>query len=299
MTSDDMIKVDFDTDGYRDGRVIAIFADGLTADTSLFDLKEANTLMIQRNLFKIANGQKVELQAPFQITYKLKNLDLAKDSPMMIGSGMELSTGIIGHGAYRLPKEIMVKVMDKEGKEITLNPESTDADGTLTGDYTYDPETGSIRVKGSCITGPVTIIAEGFIQIDVTVPMYVCMYAYGGDGRVVTPEDGSYAITNNSTCDVQVTKVSVLNLNDNSWILKNSATDLKAKELYLKLKDHVVTEGASELNPGWVIPMADDSGSGRNVMTLPISAAIAGNSVNADAHERVCTVQYTVEPILE
>lgn len=34
--------------------------------------------------------------------------------------------------------------------------------------------------------------------LSVTVPLYVCMYGYGGDGKVVTPEDGTYQMINDS-----------------------------------------------------------------------------------------------------
>ena len=36
-------------------------------------------------------------------------------------------------------------------------------------------------------------------NLSVTVPLYVCMYGYGGDGKVVTPADTAYKMTNNST----------------------------------------------------------------------------------------------------
>lgn len=36
-------------------------------------------------------------------------------------------------------------------------------------------------------------------NLSVTVPLYVCMYGYGGDGKVVTPADDAYKMTNNST----------------------------------------------------------------------------------------------------
>ena len=36
-------------------------------------------------------------------------------------------------------------------------------------------------------------------KLSVTVPLYVCMYGYGGDGKVVTPKDDAYKMTNKST----------------------------------------------------------------------------------------------------
>ena len=36
-------------------------------------------------------------------------------------------------------------------------------------------------------------------KLSVTVPLYVCMYGYGGNGKVVTPADAAYKMTNNST----------------------------------------------------------------------------------------------------
>ena len=40
---------------------------------------------------------------------------------------------------------------------------------------------------------------EKTTKLSVTVPLYVCMYGYGGDGKVVTPADTAYKMTNNST----------------------------------------------------------------------------------------------------
>lgn len=36
-------------------------------------------------------------------------------------------------------------------------------------------------------------------NVSVTVPLYVCMYGYGGDGRIVTPADDAYQMKNSST----------------------------------------------------------------------------------------------------
>lgn len=36
-------------------------------------------------------------------------------------------------------------------------------------------------------------------NVSVTVPLYVCMYGYGGDGKIVTPADDAYQMKNSST----------------------------------------------------------------------------------------------------
>ena len=143
-------------------------------------------------------------------------------------------------------------------------------------------------------------------QINVTVPLYVCMYAYGGNGKVVTPTEEAYAITSRSNCPVQITSVQAT---EAIWDLKEKAAELKeAGELYLALDGQTVTEEKTDTskNDRWLIPAAPlitedgdgDDGSGENRepqnLSIQIDAAIAGGNVNEEGEARVCTVTYTV-----
>lgn len=143
-------------------------------------------------------------------------------------------------------------------------------------------------------------------QINVTVPLYVCMYAYGGNGKVVTPTEEAYAITSRSNCPVQITSVQAT---EAVWDLKEKAAELKeAGELYLALDGRPVTEQKTDTskNDRWLIPAAPlitedgdaDDGSGANRepqnLSIQIDAAIAGGNVNEEGEARVCTVTYTV-----
>ncbi|MFR8172434.1 MAG: hypothetical protein ACLU9Q_16625 [Marvinbryantia sp.] len=143
-------------------------------------------------------------------------------------------------------------------------------------------------------------------QINVTVPLYVCMYAYGGNGKVVTPTEEAYAITSRSNCPVQITSVQAT---EAIWDLKEKAAELKeAGEMYLALDGQTVTEEKTDTskNDRWLIPAAPlitedgdgDDGSGANRepqnLSIQIDAAIAGGNVNEEGEARVCTVTYTV-----
>lgn len=126
-------------------------------------------------------------------------------------------------------------------------------------------------------------------QISATVPLYVCMYAYGGDGHVVTPADDAYGITNKSGCPVQVTSITGTEL----WSLMDSDQGLKAGELYLKLADQVVTAESKDTSGSRLWRISTDK-TASNVLSIPIQAVIAGGSVNEDGESKACTVTYTV-----
>jgi hypothetical protein len=128
------------------------------------------------------------------------------------------------------------------------------------------------------------------LRISVTVPLYVCMYANDSDGTVVTPEDGAYAIQNNSYCAVQVTSVQT---ESSGWTLKDSADSLGTKELFLKLAGMVITEGEinTKEDSSWLIEAGEK-------LDIPIKAAI-GSAVNDEGHETVCSVTYTIAAVEE
>jgi hypothetical protein len=129
-------------------------------------------------------------------------------------------------------------------------------------------------------------------QINATVPMYVCMYGYGGDGKVVAPSPDAYSIVNNSNCPIQITSLQGSNSN---WNLKESPENLKAGEIFLSLANQVVTTEAKSLigNSQWRILAPEKFGDSGVKLSIPIQAQIAGGSVNEDGEFKVCTVTYT------
>jgi hypothetical protein len=122
-------------------------------------------------------------------------------------------------------------------------------------------------------------------QINVTVPLYVCMYGYGGDGHVVTPNADAYALINNSDAPVQITSVQAT---QNGWNLKETPEQLGAGELFLKISDQVITSEEKSLpsDPKWRVEANGGS------LSLPIQALIAGGSVNEDGENKVCVITY-------
>ena len=72
-------------------------------------------------------------------------------------------------------------------------------DKDATGGEVVIPGTEDITGAGGICLYDVNWKYEKTTKLSVTVPLYVCMYGYGGDGKVVTPEKDAYKMTNNST----------------------------------------------------------------------------------------------------
>ena len=75
---------------------------------------------------------------------------------------------------------------------ITVDKDATDGEVVI-------PGTEDITGAGGICHYDVNWKYEKTTKLSVTVPLYVCMYGYGGDGKVVTPEKDAYKMTNNST----------------------------------------------------------------------------------------------------
>ena len=155
-----------------------------------------------------------------------------------------------------------------------------------------------MTISADQTVGPITIkvTAKKQQHISATVPMYVCMYGYGGNGKVVTPSDGSYGITNKSDCAVRVVSVQATHTD---WQLSQTADQLKAGELYLQLKGQTVTDKKATLTgTDWLRPKptADNTTA---FTSIPVRAAIAGGSVKEEGESRACTVTYTLEAVEE
>ena len=132
-------------------------------------------------------------------------------------------------------------------------------------------------------------------QLKATVPMYVCMYAYNGDGEVVEPTE--YGITNYSNGSIRVTDINVDSTGGGFLITDKAPLDLLRGEMSINMFGTQLVPGANTpANPERWIAAADASGGVDGVfLHLPLECYIASGNVN---DETVCTpvakVQYTI-----
>ncbi|WP_419491300.1 right-handed parallel beta-helix repeat-containing protein [Anaerotruncus massiliensis (ex Liu et al. 2021)] len=146
------------------------------------------------------------------------------------------------------------------------------------------------------------------VSIDATVPLWVCMYGYGGDGKVVTPEEGSYVIKNNSLFPVQVTGMSVRPMENWSFVqppaggfLTNGSYDvsrnnLSAGQAALRLDTQWVSADAGA---GWTAaektgPLFKPIGAAAE-RAVPVECYIPAGGVTADGETQIAAVTYTVD----
>ena len=127
-------------------------------------------------------------------------------------------------------------------------------------------------------------------QLKATVPMYVCMYGYAGDGSVVTPTN--YGITNLSNGAIKVTDLTVSQKGSQTvgWnIVDKDPQSLQRGEMTMRLNDLQLTTGSNAItNPEkWRIP-ADTQ------QLLPLTCYIAGGNVNERQESYVTSITYTV-----
>ncbi|MFR9161613.1 MAG: hypothetical protein ACLVJ8_15210 [Ruthenibacterium lactatiformans] len=88
----------------------------------------------------------------------------------------------------------------------------------------YDPDIGT--------NGRLAEITNAF-QLKATVPMYVCMYAYNGDGEVVEPTE--YGITNYSNGSIRVTDINVDSTGGGFLITDKAPLDLLRGEMSMNM----------------------------------------------------------------
>lgn len=127
-------------------------------------------------------------------------------------------------------------------------------------------------------------------QLKATVPMYVCMYGYAGDGSVVTPTN--YGITNLSNGAIKVTDLTVSQKGSQTvgWnIVDKNPQTLQRGEMTMHLNGLQLTMGSNTItNPEkWRIP-ADTQ------QLLPLTCYIAGGNVNERQESYVTSITYTV-----
>ena len=185
--------------------------------------------------------------------------------------------------------EIKVNQNAEEGKTLTVATVENPLGETVQ-NYELRYASGTIRVH------PILDI-----HLDVTVPMYVCMYGYRGDGEVVEPTN--YGITNYTrNSPVVINDLNVGEM-DNSqtagWnIVDKTRDDLLRGEMSMFLNDTQLVMGhqAPADFTNWLI-LRDDSTDHEGVKkTLPMTCYIAGGNVNDSGEDFVTKVTYTVAP---
>ena len=136
--------------------------------------------------------------------------------------------------------------------------------------------------------GTITVHPWARIQLEVTVPLKVCMYAYGGDGHVVEPTN--YAITNYSNCPVQITNIRT----SGGWDIVEKPVN--AGEMSLRMNGLQLVNGDNKptRQEQWIIPYADrQSGVG---VQLPVGVESWIAPLVNDIGESYATkVEYTVD----
>lgn len=137
-------------------------------------------------------------------------------------------------------------------------------------------------------TGTIVVHPWARVQLEVTVPLNVCMYGYGGDGEVVEPTN--YAITNYSNCNVHITNIRT----GGGWELTEEPS--RAGQMELQLQSTQLTNGDNHTarQAPWIISHADRLAGGSVELPVEVRARIAPG-VN-DAGETMAThAEYTVE----
>lgn len=142
------------------------------------------------------------------------------------------------------------------------------------------------------VAGSITVHPELRFQLKATVPLYVCMYGYAGDGEVVEPTN--YGITNYSNGKIQITDIDVSN---NGWsIVDKPQSELKRGELSMKLDDTQLVMGHNTPRTPWIIDPGRDADGNESgtVLPLPLLCNMAGGNVNDRQEAFLTRVTYTI-----
>ena len=120
-------------------------------------------------------------------------------------------------------------------------------------------------------------------QINATIPLWVCMYGYGEDGKVVVPTENRYTIRNNSISRVKIDEINAHA--ENGWRLVPDAH--RAKDLKMSINGELITERIGKLHSPWKVE-------GRSELNLPIQAQIAPGVNEGQRCTNVVRVVYTI-----
>lgn len=141
-------------------------------------------------------------------------------------------------------------------------------------------------------------------QISATIPLWVCMYAYGGDGKVVTPASDAYQIVNTgSKANIKVYAIQAFAQNGWSFqsfdssvfnagaYVRENNTLSAAKTMAMTVKGEdlsAYTSGLKDLDSDWTV--AKNNGT----LDLSLQAYIAPGGVNEGNETNVVNVMYYV-----
>lgn len=146
----------------------------------------------------------------------------------------------------------------------------------------------------SVVPGMLRVHPKLRFQLKATVPMYVCMYGYRGDGEVVEPEN--YGITNYSNGAIKVTDVTV---SEDGWrIVDKAPKELLKGEMSMNMNGLQLVNGQNDLTGiqhKWIIGKDNSDDDSGQFKLLPLKCYIAGGNVNAADHSFVTKVKYTIE----
>lgn len=129
-------------------------------------------------------------------------------------------------------------------------------------------------------------------QLEATVPMYVCMYGYAGDGEVVEPT--TYGITNYSNGALEVKDIDV---SADGWnIVGKARNDLLRGEISMQLNGTQLVMGNNTPagRENWIIAPDESEDKSGVERILPLECFIAGGNVNERSEVYLTRVTYTV-----
>lgn len=169
---------------------------------------------------------------------------------------------------------------------VNQNPEAGDVLMVVTVENFYGEQVQNYELVYA--SGTITVHPWARIQLEVTVPLKVCMYAYRGDGHVVEPTN--YAITNYSNCNVHITNIRT----GSGWDIVEKPVN--TGEMSLRLQDTQLVNGDNDTarQEQWIIQYADrQAGVG---VKLPVKVESWITPLVNDAGESYATnVRYTVD----
>ena len=196
------------------------------------------------------------------------------------------------------------------GYPITINTDSVGGN-TLEVAYVTNPKGEKVQNYELTLNpGIIMVHPELRLQLKATVPMYVCMYGFNGDGNVLEPEN--YGITNYSNGAIQISNI---NVSDDGWVLRDAMgiesvdpadwsaskyfadrNTLQAGEMYMRLMDTTLKMGdntpSNQLN--WVIDAGDPDNDIGVFKRVPVTAYIASGNVNDAGCSYITRVTYTI-----
>ena len=234
----------------------------------------------------MCNGTNIDYSTPWYVFAPARYLDLEKDFTLYACEWCEKYYGFtLGTDHWHVAGyELKINQNAEQGKVMSIAT-VTNPLGETVQNYTLKFVPGTLRVHPKLR-----------FQLKATVPMYVCMYAYNGDGEMVEPTE--YGITNFSNGPIEITDIDVDSNQDGEFLITDKpALDLLRGEMSMNVYGTQLVPGSNKpANPERWIIAEDRTGGEKGVkLALPLECYIAGGNVN---DETVCTpvtkVTYTI-----